>query len=175
MAIADSLIHHWDCSLHVCCPRCRSFYWHCPACGTPLGRRLTVKPIEFPSTGACECAECGARGVITLLGWSPAVALQQSFELPAAQSPQPPAQSREDRDERLSVNEWRRAADPALLLRLRGVSAGDIGEAHLRLGGEIHHKPTRSWGYGAHQAYTRSELIAALNLIDRQQGGRGHD
>jgi hypothetical protein len=60
------------------------------------------------------------------------------------------------------------AGDAALLGRLRGINAQQIRDAHQGLGGAV----THAAGTGSHRSYTRSELIAALDLIATQQGGR---
>ena len=170
-------IHHWSCSIHACCPSCLSFHWYCPACGSGQGRQLPDASITFPATGGVACSECGLTGLITLLGWHPTTQLQQAFDLPAAQRPQPPATPRQSSSsssqKRLPIRQWRRTAEPALRRRLQGVSAEAIGEAHRSRGLEFQYVlQSRYGGGGHHRAYSRSELIAALDLIATQQGGR---
>jgi hypothetical protein len=173
------LLHHWSGSAFACCASCRGFSWHCPSCGTFQGRRLPDDGISFPTTGTCECIECGVIGTLTLLGWKPAAALQQAFDLPAAQRPQPPAKSRarqsrttpqdgNSNQKRLTLREWMNA-DPTIRRRVRAVNnAPRIREAHVRNGCA----PTYRSGFWI---YTRAELQAALDLIEqRQRGGRRH-
>jgi len=172
------LLHYWSGSAFACCASCRGFSWHCPSCGTFQGRRLPDDGISFPTTGTCECIECGVIDTITLLGWKPAAALQQAFELPAAQRPQPPAKSRQEgasstpqggnNQERLTVNQWRRRRDRDLGRRLQGITAPQIGEAHRSRGLPF----TNQSPYGGHHTYTRAELLAALDLIDSRRGAR---
>ena len=171
-------IHHWSCSAHVCCQECRSFYWHCPSCGTFQGRRLPDDGISFPTTGTLECGECAVIGTITLLGWKPATILQQAFDLPAARRPQPePAKSRQESasstpqggnssQKRLTLREWMKA-DPSIRRRVRAVNnAPRIREAHVRNGCA----PTYRGGLCT---YSRSELLAALDLISQRGARRG--
>jgi len=160
-------IHHWACSTHLCCRECRGFFWHCPACGAGQGRHLPDEHIPtFPATGDVDCSECGLTGLVTLLGWHPANALQQSFELPAAQRPQPPQQHRSNGSQRrLTLREWMKA-DTSLRRRVRAVNnAPRIREAHIRNGGTPVYR-------GGFWTYTRGELVAALDRIATQQGGR---
>jgi hypothetical protein len=106
-------------------------------------------------------------GTITLLGWEPSAALQQAFDLPAAQRPQPP-KSRQvggSNQKRLTLREWMKA-DPTIRRRVRAVNnAPQIREAHVRNGCA----PTYRGGFWT---YTRSELLAALDLIDSRRGAR---
>jgi hypothetical protein len=118
-----------------------------------------------------------ALGTITLLGWKPSEVLQQALDLPAAQRSQPPAKPRQERasstpqggnsgKERLTVNQWRRR-DRDLGRRLQGVTAPEIGKAHLKLG------RTFTWaGKGGNRAYTRAEVMDALEVIARKNGRR---
>ena len=163
-------LHHWAGSIHGCCQECRSFYWHCPSCGTFQGRRLPDDGISFPTTGTLECGECAVIGTITLLGWKPATALQRAFDLPAARRPQPePAKSRQggnSSQKRLTLREWMKA-DPSIRRRVRAVNnAPRIREAHVRNGCA----PTYRGGLWT---YSRSELLAALDLISQRGARRG--
>ena len=153
-------IHHWSCSTHVCCPSCLSFHWYCPACGSGQGRQLPDASITFPSTGGVACSACGLTGLITLLGWHPTTQLQQAFDLPAAQRPQ-------GSQKRLSLHQWANA-DPAIRKRLHGSSAAQIAAIYRRQG----RQPQRAPDGSRPLIYTHSELIAALDLIAPQQGGR---
>lgn len=161
-------IHHWSCSTHVCCPSCLSFHWYCPACGSGQGRQLPDASITFPSTGGVACSECGLTGLITLLGWHPTTQLQQAFDLPAAQRPQPPATPRQSggsSQKRLTLREWMKA-DTSLRRRVRTINNAQlIREAHVRNGCAPSYR-------GGFWTYTRSELLAALDRISPQQGGR---
>lgn len=163
-------IHHWTLATHLCCAGCRSFYWHCPTCGSAQGRTLADGPISFPITGPIECRECGSEGTATLLGWEPSEQLQQSFDLPAAHRPRPPAPPRQGRSnsgqQRLTLREWMKA-DASLRRRVQAVnSAPRIREAHIRNG----YAPTYRGGFWT---YTRSELLAALDRISQRGARRG--
>ena len=169
-------IHHWNTAAFLCCSNCRSVYWYCPQCGQEQGRQMPEgPPAIFPVTADFECSRCSAPGTITVLGWSPAEALQQALDLPAAQRPQPPAKSRKNSSrsqQRLPLRQWRRTADPALRRRLQGVSAQVIGEAHRSRGLEFQYVLQDRYGAGGHhRTYSRSELIAALDFLEQEIHG----
>ena len=174
-------LHHWTTSAFLCCSNCRAVYWYCPQCGQEQGGKLPEDepPAIFPVTADFECSRCSAPGTITVLGWSPADALQQSLDLPAAQRPQPPAKSRKNSSssssnssssnssqKRLTLREWMKA-DPSIRRRVQAVNnATRIREAHVRNGCA----PTYRGGLCT---YSRSELLAALDLISQRGARRG--
>ena len=170
-------IHHWTTSAFLCCSNCRAVYWYCPQCGQEHGRQMPEgPPAMFPVTADLECSRCSTPGTITVLGWSPADALQQALDLPSAQRPQPPAKSRKNSNsnssqQRLTLRQWRRTTDPALRSRLQGVSAQAIGGAHRSLGLEFQYVTQNRCGAGGHRIYSQSELIAALDFLEQEADG----
>lgn len=171
------LIHHWTVQAWAHCPECRATSWACPHCGEHQSVGV-ADGLTLPVTGEHTCPNCGLRCSVTVIGWHPAAQLEQALAAPAAQhhqltpqQQQQPAQPRQgsNGEQRLPLRQWRRTADPVLRSRLQGVSAEAIAEAHRSRGLEFHYGPGRSY-----RLYTRSELIAALDLIATQQGGRGH-
>lgn len=183
MAEHPFAISSWAVSTHL--SRCGSFSWHCPACGVPQCRQVPAgAPLDSPEIGVVKCDHCGTPGVITLLGRHPSVGLQRSWDLPTAQrtpvSAQPPSRAASDHqddpddEQRLSVRDWRQAADEALRRRLRNVWATEIAEAHRSRGLRFTYQPARK-GCPAHDSrriYSRGELVAALDLIEHQRRQR---
>ncbi len=175
------LIHHWTVQAWAHCPECRATSWVCPHCGEHQSVGV-ADGLTLPVTGEHTCPNCSLSCSVTVIGWHPAAQLEQALAAPAAQhhqlapqQQQQPAQPRQgsNGERRLPIRQWRRRADAALRRRLQGISAEAIGEAHRSRGLEFRYQQWNKYGLiaGSHRVYTRGELLAALDLIDRLQGG----